>query len=77
MFLGNSRTTLSGRQRPQIAKNEEASVTNAVALESLIRECWAKVEWGYGRILVRDGANAGWISDMWKDRQKSEIRRFS
>jgi hypothetical protein len=25
----------------------------------MIRECWAKVEWGHGRILVRDGANAG------------------
>jgi hypothetical protein len=34
---------------------------DAIALESLIRDCWAKVEWGYGRILVRDGANAGWI----------------
>ena len=31
---------------------------DAIALENLIRDCWAKVEWGYGRILVRDGANA-------------------
>jgi hypothetical protein len=46
---------------------------DAVAFESLIRGCWAKVEWGYGRILVRDGANAGWINYMLKDRQKSEF----
>ena len=49
---------------------------DAVALENLIRDCWAKVEWGYGRILVRDGANAGWISYMLKDRQKSEFDGF-
>jgi hypothetical protein len=46
---------------------------DAVALERLIRQCWAKVEWGHGRILVRDGADAGWISYMLKDRQKSEF----
>jgi hypothetical protein len=46
---------------------------DAVALEKLIRYCWAKVELSYGRILVRDGANAGWISYMLKDRQKSEF----
>ena len=49
---------------------------DAVALENLICDCWAKVEWGHGRILVRDGANAGWISYMLKDRQV-RIRRFS
>jgi hypothetical protein len=49
---------------------------DAVALERLIRHCWAKVEWGHGRILVRDGANAGWISYMLKDRQKSEFDGF-
>ena len=43
---------------------------DAVALEDLIRDCWGKVEWGYGRILVRDGANAGWINYMLKGRQK-------
>jgi hypothetical protein len=46
---------------------------DAVALERLIRDCWAKIEWGYGRILVRDGADAGWIDYMLKDRQKSEF----
>ena len=46
---------------------------DAVALEHLICDCWAKVEWGYGRILVRDGANAGSINYMLKDRQKSEF----
>ena len=46
---------------------------DAVALENLICDCWAKVELGYGRILVRDCANAGWIDYMLKDRQKSEF----
>ena len=49
---------------------------DAVALEKLIRACWAKVEFGYGRILVRDGANAGWISYMLKNRQKSAFDSF-
>src|SRR5256885_10288027 len=49
---------------------------NAINLENVIRECWAKVEWGHGRILVRDGANAGWIDYMLKDRQKSEFDGF-
>jgi hypothetical protein len=49
---------------------------DAVGLEKMIRDCWAKVEWGHGRILVRDGANAGWISYMLKDRQKSEFDGF-
>jgi hypothetical protein len=46
---------------------------DAFALETLIGDCWAKVELGHGRILVRDGANAGWIKYMLKDRQKSEF----
>ena len=50
---------------------------DAVVLERLIRDSWAKVEWGHGRILVRDGANAGWISYMLKDRQKSEFDGFA
>jgi len=49
---------------------------DAVALESLICDCWAKVEWGHSRILVRDGANAGWINYMLKDRQKLEFDGF-
>jgi len=49
---------------------ELPSHLDAVALERLIRRCWAKVELGYGRILVRDGADAGWINYMLKDRQK-------
>ena len=55
---------------------ELPSHLDAIALENIIRECWAKVEWGYGRILVRDGANAGWIDYMLKDRQKSEFDGF-
>ena len=46
---------------------------DAICLEKLIRDCWAKVEWGYHRILVRDGADTGWINYMLKDRQKSEF----
>ncbi len=49
---------------------ELPSHCDAVGLERLIRNCWAKVEWSSGRILVRDGANAGWINYMLKDRQK-------
>jgi len=49
---------------------------DGIALENLICDCWAKVEWGYGRILIRDGANAGWINYMLKDRQKSEFDGF-
>ena len=49
---------------------------DAVCFESLIRSCWAKVEWGHARILVRDGASAGWINYMLKDRQKSEFDGF-
>jgi hypothetical protein len=52
---------------------ELPSHLRAVALEKLIRACWAKVELGYGRILVRDRANAGWIDYMLKDSQKSEF----
>jgi hypothetical protein len=55
---------------------EMPSHCDAVALEKLIRYCWSKVEWGHGRILVRDGANAGWIGYMLKDRQKSEFDGF-
>ena len=49
---------------------------DAIALERLIRKCWAKVEWGYSRILIRDGANNGWINYMLKGRQKSAFDNF-
>jgi hypothetical protein len=49
---------------------------DAIALEKLIRKCWAKVEWGYSRILIRDGANNGWINYMLKGRQKSAFDNF-
>ena len=55
---------------------ELPSHLDAVALEKLIRDCWVKVELGYGRILVRDCADAGWINYMLKDRQKSEFDGF-
>jgi hypothetical protein len=49
---------------------------NAVGLEKLIRRCWSHVELGFGRILVRGGANAGWINYMLKGRQKSQFDGF-
>jgi hypothetical protein len=49
---------------------------DAISLERLIRHCWAKVELGYSRILIRDRANAGWISYMLKNRQKSQFDGF-
>ena len=50
---------------------------DAITLENMIRECWAKVEWGYGRISCpRRCENAGWITYMSKDRQKSELDGF-
>ena len=55
---------------------ELPSHLDAISLEKLVRDCWAKVEWGYRRILVRDGANADWINYMLKDRQKSEFDGF-
>ena len=48
----------------------------AAGLEKLIRHCWANVELGHGRILVRGGANAGWINYMLKSRQKSQFDGF-
>jgi hypothetical protein len=55
---------------------ELPSHCDAVLLENLIRRCWAKVEWAYSRILVRDGANTGWIGYMLKHRQKSQFDNF-
>jgi hypothetical protein len=52
---------------------ESPSHCDCIAFERLIRSCWAKVEWGGGRILVRDGANAGWIDYMLKAHQKSDF----
>lgn len=49
---------------------------NAIGLEKLIRRCWANIELGFGRILVRAGANAGWIDYMLKGRQKSQFDGF-
>jgi hypothetical protein len=70
--LRSSERGTSGRWHVHCAI-ELPSHLRAVALEKLIRACWAKVELGYGRILVRDRANAGWIDYMLKDSQKSEF----
>ena len=55
---------------------ELPSHCDAIALENLIRDCWTKVEWGYGQVLVRDGANTGWIDYMLKGAQKSLFDGF-
>jgi hypothetical protein len=55
---------------------ELPSHLDAVALESLVGGCWAKVELGRGRILIRDCASAGWINYMLKSWQKSEFDGF-
>jgi hypothetical protein len=46
---------------------------DAVDLEDLIRDCWARVEWGYDQLLVRDCTNTGWINYMLKLTQKSQF----
>jgi hypothetical protein len=56
--------------------NRVACALESAGLEKLIRHCWANVELGHGRILVRGGANAGWINYMLKDRQKSQFDGF-
>jgi hypothetical protein len=60
----------------QLGWSEDRNVVDAIALEHLIRDSYARVEWGHGRILVRDGADAGWINYMLKDRQKSAFDGF-
>src|SRR5205085_9560623 len=42
---------------------------DAITLENMIRECWAQVDWGHGRILVRDGANAIALFSAYSPRQ--------
>ena len=52
---------------------ELPSHVDAKTFERLIDECWSKVDWGYERVLVRNGANRGWIDYMLKGHQKSEF----
>jgi hypothetical protein len=73
--LRSSERGTSGRWHIHCAI-ELPSHLDSVVLENLIRKCWAKVEWGHHRILVRDDANAGWINYMLKGRQKSEFDAF-
>jgi hypothetical protein len=49
---------------------------DAITLEHLIRDCWTKVEWGYGQILIRDRADAGWVDYMLKGAQKFPFDDF-
>jgi hypothetical protein len=62
--------------RPFHCAIELPSHFDGIALEKLIRDCWAKVEWGYRRILVRDGANAGWIRLHVEGPSEVGVRRF-
>jgi hypothetical protein len=73
--LRSSERGTSGRWHIHCAI-ELPSHFDAVEFENLIRNCWVKVEWSYGRTLVRDGANAGWVNYMLKGRQKSEFDGF-
>ena len=85
LFLKKARSALAHYVRGNVAlPGDGTSIVrlncplhfDAVTLEKLIRACWVKVEWACGRILVRDGANAGWIKYMLKDRQKSVFDGF-
>jgi hypothetical protein len=44
---------------------------DADSFKALIEQCWAHVDWGYRRILVRPNADRGWIDYMLKPSQKS------
>jgi hypothetical protein len=46
---------------------------DAETFERLINDCWARVDWGYDRVLVRNGTDRGWIDYMLKGGQKSEF----
>ena len=70
--LHSSERGASGRWHIHSAV-ELPSHLDAIALEKVIRTCWARVDWGHRRILVRDSANAGWINYMFKGGQKSEF----
>ena len=75
------RTTFRGVRR--VNRSMAYSLRNRIALALRCR-CPRKLDQrllgedrvGLRQILVRDGANAGWISYMLKDRQKSEFDGF-
>ena len=50
---------------------------DAVQFEELIGHCWAKVHWGYRRILIRDQADRRWIDYILKPSQKAEFDDWS
>ena len=60
-----------------IAQVELPSHFDAVSFETLINDCWAKVDWGYDRVLVRNGTDRGWIDYMLKTYQKVRVRRLT
>jgi hypothetical protein len=49
---------------------ELPSHVGAETFERFINDCWAKVDWGYNRVLVRTETERGWIDYMLKARQK-------
>ena len=46
---------------------------DSIAFEELVQKCWQKLDWAHKRVLVRDGADKGWIDYMLKLRQKSDF----
>jgi hypothetical protein len=48
-----------------------------IEFESLIHKCWAKTDWGYREVLVRDDADDGWIAYMLKPSQKSDFDNWA
>jgi hypothetical protein len=50
---------------------------DAITFEKLVEVCWKKVDWGHRRILVRDGADDGWINYILKSTQKSQFESWA
>lgn len=44
---------------------------DGVEFKTLIHKCWAKTDWGYREVKIRDNADSGWIKYMLKPSQKS------
>jgi hypothetical protein len=50
---------------------------DAYQFDQLITDCWSQTDWGYERILVREGADRGWVTYMLKSSQKSDFDAWS
>ncbi len=64
------RKSTGGRWHYHVAI-EPPTHLDEVEFEALIHKCWAKTDWGYREVKVRDNANSGWIKYMLKPSQKS------